>query len=119
MSKSTKCIHVQNEYSATAPQRMCNVFYWLPCQTGIQTPACRSDDKHHVSLQCMDRLHVLVVQHYNYAKRPKTEAPAISIFYNLQLVFHKQAINNQLNLSICCNLKKSQLSTSNHSNKRK
>lgn len=83
---------------------MCDVFYWLPCQTGIQTPACCSVDMHHVSWPCMDRLHVLVVQHYNYVKRSKTEAYTTSNFYNFQPLFHKQAKDDQLNLSICCNL---------------
>jgi hypothetical protein len=70
------------------------VFYRLPCQTGIHTPACCSVDTHHVPLQCMDRLHVLTVQHDNYMKLSKTEAYTISVLYILQLVFHKQAINN-------------------------
>ena len=81
------------------------VLFEICCNSGIQTPTFCSVDTHHVSLQCMDRLHVLVVQYYNYVKRSKTEASTISIFYNLQLVFRKQAINNQLNLSICCNLR--------------
>jgi len=87
---------------------MCDVFHWLLCQAGTQTPACCSVDTHYVSLQCIDHLHVLVVQHYNYVKWSKTQSLHNINLLQLTTCTSQASHNYHLNLSIFCVRKENQ-----------